>query len=88
MIRTIVVIFLISIIRCKHYLVEVEEDRQEEGSDYSVSQSVQPQAQGECGRSNRELQSRIIGGVNVLRNEFPWHVRLSRPGKEEIYPGF
>ena len=81
MIRTIVVILisLISIITSKHYLVEMEEkeDRQEEGSDYSVSRSFQ--LQDECGRSNRD-STRIVGGSNVLRNEFPWHVRLSMPG--------
>ena len=46
--NTLVGLSLLTAITCKHYLVDVEkeEDRQEEeGSDYSVSGSVQ--AQGE-----------------------------------------
>ena len=79
MLRTLVRIFLISTITCKHYLVEVEgEDHQENGSDYSVSQSSQSQA--ECGRSNPKGGFRIVGGKHVERNEFPWHVLLTMPG--------
>ena len=77
MLRTLVRIFLISSITSKHYLLEVEgENHQEKGSDYSVSQSVH--SQSECRRSNGG--ARIVGGTHVLRNEFPWHVRLSVPG--------
>ena len=78
MLRPLVRIFLISTVTCKHYLLEVEgEDRQERGSDYSVSQSSQ--SQGECGRSNANRGARIVGGKHVKRNEYPWQVRLSMP---------
>ena len=50
MIKTLVRLFLLTSITCKHYLVEVEgeeEDRQEEGSDYynSFSGSVKPKGE-------------------------------------------
>ena len=42
-------------------------------SDYSLSQF-------ECGRP--KARARIINGANVLRNQYPWQVRLSLPGKD------
>ena len=55
MIETLVRLFLLTTITCKHYLVEVEaeeEDRHEEGSDYYYTASpVKPP--GKYERSNK-----------------------------------
>ena len=49
MMKTLVGLSLLTAVTCKHYLVDVEkeEDRQEEGSDYSVSGSQRPPDPGE-----------------------------------------
>ena len=57
--NTLVGLFLLTAITCKHYLVDVEkeEDRQEEeGSDYSVSGSQRPPDPGE----SRPLTLRVF----------------------------
>ena len=82
-ILTIVRILLVTIITCKHYLVEIEdkekkaldgsEDLEKGGSDYSV---FQPQKQ--CGKCY-VCDQKIIGGLEARRHEIPWQVLLTMP---------
>ena len=82
-ILTIVRILLVTIIICKHYLVEIEdkekkaldgsEDLEKGGSDYSV---FQPQKQ--CGKCY-VCDQKIIGGLEARRHEIPWQVLLTMP---------
>ena len=46
---------------------------------------VRRETQCQCGRPNRE--SNIVGGVKVEKNEYPWQVRLSMTGSDEICGG-
>ena len=66
------------------YLVEAEsKDRFEEGPDYPLGRSSRRGSkERECGRSNGPGETKIVGGENALKNEFPWQVRLSLPGSK------
>ena len=46
---------------------------------------VRRETQCQCGRPNR--QSYIAGGTTVEPNEYPWQVRLSKAGSDEICGG-
>ena len=46
---------------------------------------VRRETQCQCGRPNRE--SNIVGGTKVEQNEYPWQVRLSIAGSNEICGG-
>ena len=95
MILTLVRILLISIVTCKHFLVEVEdgekkgsddsEDGEKKGSDYSKYQGKGGSdysvfpSRRKCGRPNIIMRSRIVNGQKVKKNEFPWQVLLTMP---------
>ena len=86
-ILTIVRILLVTIITCKHYLVEIEdkekkaldgsEDLEKSGSDYSNIRMPLKQ----CGnsKSNQILDTKIVGGKEARRHEIPWQVLLTLP---------
>ena len=91
-ILTLVRILLISLITCKHYLVEVEDAERKvlDGSEVpeksSSDYSKDPEKKGsdysldqprrECGPPMKTT-SRIVNGQDADKNEFPWQVLIS-----------